>query len=33
VEFQVRHLVTRVRGKFTDFSGAVRFDAVTTSRP
>jgi polyisoprenoid-binding protein YceI len=26
VQFQVRHLVTRVRGRFTDFSGAVRFD-------
>jgi len=27
VEFQVRHLVTKVRGKFTDFSGTVAFDA------
>jgi polyisoprenoid-binding protein YceI len=26
VQFQVRHLVTKVRGRFTDFSGAVRFD-------
>jgi polyisoprenoid-binding protein YceI len=24
--FQVRHLVTRVRGRFTDFSGTVQFD-------
>jgi polyisoprenoid-binding protein YceI len=24
--FQVRHLVTRVRGRFTDFSGTVSFD-------
>ena len=26
VQFQVRHLVTKVRGHFTDFSGAVQFD-------
>ena len=26
VHFQVRHLVTRVRGRFTDFSGTVAFD-------
>jgi polyisoprenoid-binding protein YceI len=26
VTFQVRHLVTRVRGHFTDFSGTVQFD-------
>jgi polyisoprenoid-binding protein YceI len=26
VAFQVRHLVTRVRGRFTDFSGTVQFD-------
>jgi polyisoprenoid-binding protein YceI len=26
VQFQVRHLVTRVRGRFTDFSGTVQFD-------
>jgi polyisoprenoid-binding protein YceI len=26
VTFQVRHLVTRVRGRFTDFSGTIRFD-------
>jgi polyisoprenoid-binding protein YceI len=25
--FQVRHLITRVRGRFADFSGAVEFDA------
>jgi polyisoprenoid-binding protein YceI len=26
VDFQVRHLVTKVRGRFTDFSGTVTFD-------
>jgi polyisoprenoid-binding protein YceI len=26
VQFQVRHLVTRVRGRFTDFSGTLQFD-------
>lgn len=26
VTFQVRHLVTKVRGRFTDFSGTIRFD-------
>jgi polyisoprenoid-binding protein YceI len=26
VHFQVRHLVTRVRGRFTDFAGTVVFD-------
>lgn len=26
VTFQVRHLVTKVRGRFTDFTGAVQFD-------
>jgi polyisoprenoid-binding protein YceI len=26
VAFQVRHLVTRVRGRFTDFSGTIQFD-------
>src|SRR5258707_12526346 len=26
VTFQVRHLVTKVRGHFTDFSGAIQFD-------
>lgn len=26
VQFQVRHLVTKVRGRFTDFSGTVQFD-------
>ena len=26
VTFQVRHLVTKVRGRFTDFTGTVRFD-------
>jgi polyisoprenoid-binding protein YceI len=29
--FQVRHLVTRVRGRFTDFSGTVAFDAIDPS--
>jgi polyisoprenoid-binding protein YceI len=28
VTFQVRHLVTRVRGRFTDFTGAIQFDAA-----
>jgi polyisoprenoid-binding protein YceI len=26
VTFQVRHLVTKVRGRFTDFAGAIQFD-------
>jgi len=26
VTFQVRHLVTKVRGRFTDFAGSVQFD-------
>jgi polyisoprenoid-binding protein YceI len=26
VTFQVRHLLTKVRGRFSDFSGSVRFD-------
>jgi polyisoprenoid-binding protein YceI len=26
VGFQVRHLLTKVRGRFTDFSGAIQFD-------
>jgi polyisoprenoid-binding protein YceI len=26
VAFEVRHLLTKVRGRFSDFSGAVRFD-------
>ncbi len=26
IAFQVRHLVTRVRGRFTDFSGTIDFD-------
>jgi polyisoprenoid-binding protein YceI len=25
--FSVRHLITKVRGRFTDFSGAIEFDA------
>lgn len=32
VLFQVRHLVTRVRGRFTDFSGAVTFDPAQPDR-
>jgi polyisoprenoid-binding protein YceI len=30
--FQVRHLVTRVRGRFTDFEGAVEFDEENPER-
>ena len=26
VTFQVRHLLTKVRGRFTDFAGTIRFD-------
>jgi polyisoprenoid-binding protein YceI len=26
VTFQVRHLITRVRGRFTDFAGTIEFD-------
>ena len=26
VDFQVRHLITKVRGRFTDYSGAIEFD-------
>src|SRR5258706_16215507 len=26
VTFQVRHLVTRVRGRFTEFAGSLQFD-------
>jgi len=29
--FQVRHLVTRVRGRFTDFSGTISFDPESPS--
>jgi len=32
VLFQVRHLVTKVRGRFTDFSGTVAFDPERTDR-
>ena len=32
VSFQVRHLVTRVRGHFTDFSGTVQFDEERPER-
>ena len=28
VNFQVRHLITKVRGRFTDFAGTVRFDEL-----
>jgi polyisoprenoid-binding protein YceI len=27
VDFQVRHLLTKVRGRFTDYSGTIEFDA------
>lgn len=30
--FQVRHLVTRVRGRFTDFEGTVEFDEHSPER-
>ncbi len=30
--FQVRHLITRVRGRFADFSGSVEFDADQPAR-
>jgi len=32
VLFQVRHLVTKVRGRFTDFSGTVDFDPAQPER-
>ena len=32
VHFQVRHLVTKVRGRFTDFAGTVRFDEANPER-
>ena len=28
VTFQVRHLLTKVRGRFTDFNGTIQFDEV-----
>jgi polyisoprenoid-binding protein YceI len=31
-EFQVRHLLTRVRGRFTDLSGRIEFDQVAPER-
>jgi len=33
VTFQVRHLVTRVRGHFTDFDGTVQFDEAHPNSP
>ena len=30
--FSVRHLITKVRGRFTDFSGAIEFNAVAPQR-
>ena len=30
--FQVRHLVTRVRGRFTDFDGTINLDTVNPDR-
>ena len=32
VTFKVRHLLTKVRGRFSDFSGAVRFDEEQPER-
>ena len=32
VGFQVRHLVTKVRGRFTDFSGTIAFDEAHPER-
>ena len=32
VHFQVRHLVTKVRGRFTDFAGTIRFDEANPER-
>jgi polyisoprenoid-binding protein YceI len=32
VTFQVRHLVTRVRGRFSDFEGAIEFDQADPAR-
>lgn len=31
-EFQVRHLLTRVRGRFTDLSGTIEFDQAEPTR-
>ncbi len=30
--FQVRHLITKVRGHFTEFAGAIAFDAAAPAR-
>src|SRR5262249_14711430 len=30
--FQVRHLITKVRGKFADFEGVIRFDESSPER-
>src|SRR5206468_442117 len=32
VLFQVRHLVTKVRGRFTDFNGTITFDPAHADR-
>jgi polyisoprenoid-binding protein YceI len=32
VSFQVRHLLTKVRGRFTDFSGTIEFDEAQPER-
>jgi polyisoprenoid-binding protein YceI len=32
ITFQLRHLVTRVRGRFTDFGGMVHIDPVTPEK-
>jgi len=31
-EFQVRHLITKVRGRFSDFSGTIQFDEAQPER-
>ena len=30
--FQVRHLITKVRGRFADFAGTIQFDAEQPAR-
>jgi polyisoprenoid-binding protein YceI len=32
VDFQVRHLITKVRGRFTDYSGTIEFDQENPAR-
>jgi len=31
VDFQVRHLITKVRGRFTDYTGTIEFDQANPS--